>query len=78
VDRAVQELLELGRRQLDELLGEREHLPHPHADEPVAAFASLEGALVLAKLVRRTVRRQPLDEPVRGELCRHSSSYMGS
>src|SRR5918994_1407519 len=69
VDRALEQLLDLVRRHLDELLGEREDLPHAHADELVAlavlSLAQLEVPPVLLALLRRTVRVQPLDEPLR-------------
>jgi hypothetical protein len=70
VDGALEQLLDLAGRHLDELLGEREDLPHAHANKFVAlsvlALAGLEVTLVLLSLLRRTVRFQLFDK----SLCR--------
>jgi hypothetical protein len=74
VDRALEQLLDLVGGHPDELLGEREDLPHAHADELVALallpLAQLEVPPVLFALLRRTVRVQSFGEPLRvGVLC---------
>ena len=66
----LEQLLDLAGQHLDELLGEREDLPHAHANKLVAfavlALAGLEVTLVLLSLLRRTVRLQLFDK----SLCR--------
>jgi len=65
VDGALEQLLDLAGRHLDELLGEREDLPHADANK-VVALSGLEVTLVLLSLLRRTVHFQLFDK----SLCR--------
>jgi hypothetical protein len=82
VNVAVEQRLDAGRRQRDELLGQREDRAHAHADESVAvavfAFARLEVALDLAQFIVGLKGEQTVGEGAGGEglprlglTCRH-------
>jgi hypothetical protein len=70
VDRALEQLLDLGRRHVDELLGEREHLAHAHAGELVA-LAAFQRALVGRRLLGLGELLQTPEELIRRDAFGH-------
>jgi hypothetical protein len=73
MQRAFEQSFDLCWRHVDELLADREHLPHPDPEEDVAssvfAVTGLEVALDLPKLIVGLVRPQRLDEPLGAHVC---------
>jgi hypothetical protein len=79
VDVAVEQVLDLARCHLDEVLREGEHVTHPHPHEHIALAVlpgpRLEVALDLVPLGIRPVGLQLFDEPGRGQLSRHRDPF---